>query len=74
MVPLGIIATRLLVVLLEFKHSSRVDEVIVQQHVLMRGPKEQDARGAKDVLEAVHQPAARSCPGAHAMASSALSI
>lgn len=42
--PLGIIATRLLVVLLEFKHSSRVDEEIVQQHVLMRGPQAQGAR------------------------------
>lgn len=51
--PLGIIATRLLVVLLEFKHSSRVDEVIVQQHVLMRGPKAQGARGAQDVFQAV---------------------
>jgi len=32
------IATRLLVVLLKEKHSSRVGEVIVQHWLLMRGP------------------------------------
>ncbi len=35
------IATRLLVVLLKEKHSSRVDEVIVQHDMLMCGPKAQ---------------------------------